>query len=439
MSEAREAAKSIVEALQARGRVAYFAGGCVRDELLGEHPEDYDIATDARPEQVREIFPRVSEVGASFGVMLLKERGHTIEVATFREEGEYSDRRRPDEVCYSDAEHDARRRDFTINALFLDPTAPPREITIRGRGIEIEGEVIDHVGGVSDLGAGVVRAVGDPERRLAEDHLRALRAVRFAARLGFEIEERTATAITAHARELEGVSHERVGDELRRMLSSPSRGRAVELIGALELDGPALQDQLPESPGSAGVVGALPAEADAQTALAAWGAARLIGGEQEAMRGRLADAVTTHAAERLVRSWRRSLCLSNAERSAVAGVLAGLGRLARSFLDEPVAAQKRAIAGDWFRGALAVLEPIDPDRAAAVRARADELRRSAGGVAPDALLDGSDLLGLGFEPGPGIGRALKRLYDLQLEGRVMSREEALEAARRLQPQDGESP
>ena len=211
----REAAVSIVRQLRARGRVAYLAGGCVRDELLGLVPKDYDVATDASPDEVRRLFRRSGLVGAAFGVVLVRQSGVAVEVATFREDGPYSDQRRPDRGVCSTPEADARRRDFTINALFRDPLAEG------GDGI------IDHVGGVADLRAGVIRAVGDASARLAEDHLRGLRAVRFAARLGFEIEPVTRGAIAADAAALRGVSPERIGEEMRRMLGHPSRGRAV--------------------------------------------------------------------------------------------------------------------------------------------------------------------------------------------------------------------
>src|SRR5690606_2366392 len=171
----------IASTLRSHGHIAYFAGGCVRDALLGHPPTDYDIATDATPDRVQSLFDRTAAVGAHFGVVLVKRRGVTVEVATFRSEGPYSDQRRPDSVTFSDPESDARRRDFTINALFLDPLAGDK--------------VIDFVGGRQDLKAGVVRAVGDPEARLAEDHLRALRAVRFTARLGFRLDQATAKAI----------------------------------------------------------------------------------------------------------------------------------------------------------------------------------------------------------------------------------------------------
>ena len=195
----RDTAALVVRTLSGAGHTAYFAGGCVRDALLGTPPADYDIATDATPDQVRALFERTSHVGAHFGVVLVHINRASIEVATFRADGPYTDSRRPDTVEFSTPEQDAKRRDFTINALFLDPLVDTRT-TIRGR--VVRGEIIDLVGGRDDLERGVVRAVGTPSARLAEDHLRALRAVRFAARLGCEIESDTADAIRAHAAEL---------------------------------------------------------------------------------------------------------------------------------------------------------------------------------------------------------------------------------------------
>ncbi|QKK09997.1 MAG: CCA tRNA nucleotidyltransferase [Planctomycetota bacterium] len=227
---ARGTAASIVRRLREAGHVAYFAGGCVRDELLGLDPVDYDVATDARPDAIQAMFRKTAAVGASFGVVLVKEAGGVVEVATFRSDGPYTDNRRPDRVEFADAAHDAERRDFTINALFLDPLAAEDSASIHGH-------VIDHVGGMADLRARVIRAVGDPERRLAEDHLRALRAVRFAARFGFAIEQGTASAIREHASDLEGVSRERVGDELRRMFLAETRAEAAGLLDELSLDG----------------------------------------------------------------------------------------------------------------------------------------------------------------------------------------------------------
>jgi poly(A) polymerase len=236
---ARAAAEAVVRALRRKGHEAYFAGGCVRDELLGLHPTDFDVATDATPPVVRSLFRGTHEVGEAFGVLLVPQDACVIEVATFRAEGAYSDSRRPDSVRFSTPADDAARRDFTINALFLDPLAPAEA------GSGAAGRVIDLVGGLADLRAGVLRAVGDPDARLTEDHLRALRAVRFASRLGFEIEPATASAIARHAAELRGVSRERIGQEVRRMLTHPARARAAAIMQQLGLDAAALNEPAP--------------------------------------------------------------------------------------------------------------------------------------------------------------------------------------------------
>ena len=177
---ARDAAVELALRLKAAGHEAFFAGGCVRDRLLGHEPEDYDIATSAVPSEVLALFPGSNEVGAHFGVVIAKHGGHHIEIATFRTDGSYRDGRRPESVTFSTPEEDARRRDFTINGLFEEPET---------------GEVIDHVGGLADLKAGVIRAIGDPKARFTEDGLRLLRAVRFAARMGFTIEPQTDNAL----------------------------------------------------------------------------------------------------------------------------------------------------------------------------------------------------------------------------------------------------
>src|SRR3954471_7154893 len=169
----RDDALAVVRRLREAGHVAYFAGGCVRDELLGLHPTDYDVATDAPPPRVRELFQNTQAVGAAFGVILVHHRRSVIEVATFRADLEYRDGRRPEGVRFTTAEEDAKRRDFTINGLFLDP---------------VENKIIDYVGGQEDLKAKRLRAIGDPNERFAEDHLRLLRAIRFAARFNLTIE-----------------------------------------------------------------------------------------------------------------------------------------------------------------------------------------------------------------------------------------------------------
>ena len=211
----RDIAISILRTLHTAGHEAWLVGGCVRDELRGAEPKDFDIATDARPEQVEAIFPKTIGVGKSFGVMLVLEGGEQFEVATFRAESGYTDGRRPDSVTFGDAEADALRRDFTINGLFLNP---------------VTNELCDWVGGEADLKAGVLRTIGDPAERFGEDHLRLLRAVRFAAQLDFQIEPATFAAVQQHAENINRVSAERIRDELLKLFRPPHAARALDLL-----------------------------------------------------------------------------------------------------------------------------------------------------------------------------------------------------------------
>jgi putative nucleotidyltransferase with HDIG domain len=251
-----EAARRIAIALRDAGYEAYFAGGCVRDLLLGRAPDDYDVATSATPDVVLQMFPKTFAVGAHFGVVLVATPSSAespsagqaasappqvvTEVATFRSDGVYSDGRHPDEVKYTlSAAEDVQRRDFTINGLLLDP--------LRGGGTLEDQKgfgaaVIDHVGGLPDLDAGVIRAIGQPERRFDEDQLRLLRAVRFAARFGFAIDPATFAAIRALAGRIHAVSRERIRDELTKMLTEGHARRAFELLNESGL----LKEVLPE-------------------------------------------------------------------------------------------------------------------------------------------------------------------------------------------------
>lgn len=217
---ARELARGIVEKLRGAGFEAFWVGGCVRDLQLGREPEDYDIATSARPEDIEALFPRTKAVGRRFGVMLVIEDGREFQVATFRAEADYRDGRRPSHVRFADARADALRRDFTINGLFFDPIA---------------GRLYDWVGGRADLRARLIRTIGPPEERFAEDHLRMLRAVRLAANLEFDIEPRTFAAIRALAPKILRVSAERIRDELNRLFLPPAdigaAARAVPGLG----------------------------------------------------------------------------------------------------------------------------------------------------------------------------------------------------------------
>lgn len=203
----------IIKALRRAGHTAYWAGGCVRDMLLGVKPQDFDIATSARPEEIKKILKKTIPVGEKYGVLIAEKNGHHFEIATFRSDSGYSDGRRPDAVLFTDAEEDAARRDFTINALFYDP---------------IEDKVLDYVGGQDDLKNKLVRFIGDPQERIREDHLRIIRAVRFKNTLGFQYHPDTYKALKKHAQLSLNVSAERIRDELNKMIMDDSFVRSLE-------------------------------------------------------------------------------------------------------------------------------------------------------------------------------------------------------------------
>ena len=209
------AATAIVRRLQRAGFSAFWVGGCVRDFLLGRQPGDYDIATSALPRQVEALFKRTIPVGRKFGVIVVHEGRHQFQVATFRAEADYHDGRRPGKVTFGDAMADARRRDLTVNGLFYDP---------------VTRQLHDWVGGEADLRARVIRTIGSPAERFAEDHLRLLRAVRFAAQLDFRIEAATAAALKANAPKIQGISAERIRDELLKLFQPPHASRGLELL-----------------------------------------------------------------------------------------------------------------------------------------------------------------------------------------------------------------
>ena len=211
----RETAISIIQRLHEAGYEAFLVGGCVRDELRGVDPEDYDISTSAQPEEVEELFAKTVGVGKSFGVMMVLESGNQFEVATFRADGGYEDGRRPKEVKFVDAQTDAGRRDFTVNGLFLNP---------------VTNKVHDWVGGETDLKSRTLRTIGDPVERFGEDHLRLLRAVRFAAQLDFQIEPATFAAVQQHAEKINRVSAERIRDELLKLFRPPHAARGLDLL-----------------------------------------------------------------------------------------------------------------------------------------------------------------------------------------------------------------
>jgi putative nucleotidyltransferase with HDIG domain len=211
----RAAATSLALKLTQAGHTAFFAGGCVRDKLLEIDPKDFDIATSAPPSEVIKLCPGANQVGAHFGVVIVNHEGHNIEIATFRTDGSYGDGRRPDSVIFSTPDQDAHRRDFTINGLFENPET---------------GEIIDHVGGIGDIEAKVIRAIGSPSHRFQEDALRLLRAVRFSTILGFPIEQITLKAIQANAHLLDKISPERTRDEFSKIITSPNRRQGIQLL-----------------------------------------------------------------------------------------------------------------------------------------------------------------------------------------------------------------
>jgi poly(A) polymerase len=449
----------VVEGLRERGHQSLLAGGCVRDELLGRVPSDYDVVTDATPGVIAKIFPRTAEVGAHFGVMLVRvdlpgEAGvpekHIIEVATFRADGSYTDKRRPDAVHFSSPDADAARRDFTVNALYLDPLA--REMgevsglhagarCVAASGLGRSGVVIDYVNGLHDLDARVLRAVGDPEARLAEDHLRALRAVRLSAKLGFTIEAATANAITRHAADLHGVSKERIGDEFRMMMEHPSRAEAAETLARLGLlaqvfDGVALEG-LRAREFSARVLRGLSAEAVREGGLAGpmsgvsaggvaicvaallWDAGLPVGGEQDKHDG-------------LMTAVRKALCLSNLERDRLVCCLRVVGKLAGAWWGSAgVAGRKRIMGGYGWQDGLELVRVMDPSLGAAVAAEGVRLAADGVGVTPEPILTGDHLVALGMKPGKGFKDLLDRVYDEQLEGRVRDLEQARELVVRM--------
>lgn len=436
---ARDAARAVAAALARAGFRALFAGGCVRDRLMGLDPVDFDIATDAVPEQIKAVFPKARGVGEAFGVMLVRHAGHTFEVATFRKDGPYHDGRRPSSVSFSTAEEDARRRDFTVNGIFEDPAT---------------GEAVDFVEGRRDIGARCIRAIGDPHARISEDRLRMLRAVRFAARFDFTIDEGTAAAIRAHAGELRSVSPERVGEELRKMLAHPARTRAAALAEELGLDaavfgsahGPKRQDPRSTSdprsssdprPNSAPTqpairhprLEALPVDAHWTVALASWWLDREAEGAGGHAVPRPSDGVCASA----IRGLRGRLTLSNHETDAIAQMLSVREALITGHEGLPLAPRVRGIARPGFDAALALLAAEDADGSGAgrlaARIRDDADRELPGRRLPEPLLDGNALLHAGFRAGPRFKVLLDLALDAQIEGRISTTAEALALAR----------
>ncbi|WZO99457.1 CCA tRNA nucleotidyltransferase [Isosphaeraceae bacterium EP7] len=409
----RDFAVEVVRVLRSAGYQALWAGGCVRDLILGREPTDYDVATNARPEQVVRLFRRTLSVGASFGVIMVlgPNRAGDVEVATFRGDGEYLDGRRPSSVHYGDARLDASRRDFTINGLFLDPETD---------------EIIDYVGGRADLEAGVIRAIGDPRARFAEDKLRLLRAVRFAARLEMTIEPATFEAIHEMAGQVTVVAAERIAQELRRMLGDSHRAVAFSTLAGLGMLGEILPSM---------------AWAGGQQRRESWlNVLNALDKLPESPSFPLALATLLHAVEpeadaaRLVNDDCRALKLANDERERIVWLVAsqaakiepGTGSESRlkRLLSHPGATDLLA-----FRRAIALA--TTGDDSAVSRAEAYLRDEPEGPINPLPILTGGDLIRHGLKPGPEFSGLLEAVRDAQLERRIGTVEDSLALVDRL--------
>jgi poly(A) polymerase len=464
----KEFAISIVRTLRQRGFQAYLVGGCVRDLLLGREPKDYDVATDATPQQVMEILPETYAVGAQFGVVLVpapeqahetdaaasasaenSSKGHAIEVATFRSDIGYSDGRHPDEVRFSrDPREDVARRDFTINGMLLDPLGA--QVSGQPPGW-VSGEVLDFVGGRKDLEAGIIRAIGDPERRFDEDKLRMLRAVRFAARFGYAIEPATFAAIQKLADQVQIVSRERVRDELTRMLTEGHGKRAFLLLDETGL----LKQVLPEISAMKGVE--QPPEFHPEgdvfvhTLLLlenlpqpcpltlAWGALLHDVGKPATFRvapDRIRFDNHVDVGVKIAEAICHRLRFSNDETEQILALVDNhmrfghVSRMKESTLkkflrmpkfDEHLALH-RADSLASHRN-LSTYELIQQKQA---EIPAEKMR-------PAPLVTGDDLIAAGHAPGPKFREILNAVEDAQLEGQLPSREAALEFVRREFP------
>ncbi|HLB73003.1 MAG TPA: CCA tRNA nucleotidyltransferase [Sedimentisphaerales bacterium] len=388
----KQAAIKVVKVLRRSGFEALLAGGCVRDMLLRRRANDYDVATDARPDEVAELFNRTLKVGVKFGVVIVLIRGMHVEVATFRTDADYADGRHPVSVRFASAAEDAGRRDFTINGMFFEP---------------IEKKVIDYVGGRADLKKRLIRTIGNAQDRFAEDHLRMLRAVRFSTQLGFAIEPATFAAICRQAGDIKKISGERIAMELEGILASPNRSAGAAMLIKGGLAEQIFDGFVGEKAALAvGVLGRLPKKIDFASGLA----------------GLFAGLETEPAVERL-----RILRLSNKQKKHVKYLLANRGRLLKEKMS--LAELKQFLAEPYFEDLFslerALQEAGDGKGLAALnalRGRIDQLGDIE--LRPAPLLNGHALARLGAVAGPELGQLAQEMYIAQLEGELQTGEEA---------------
>ena len=431
----KDQAAEIVRRLREAGHEAFWVGGCVRDLLRGEAPEDYDIVTSARPEQVRGIFSRTVPVGERFGICLVIEGGAPYEVATFRTEADYGDGRRPSRVAFATAEEDVRRRDFTINGLLMDP---------------FTGEIVDRVEGLRDIERRLIRTIGDPEERFTEDHLRMLRAIRFAATLGFEIEPATFSAIRRRAADIRRISAERIRDELSRLLTGGEARRGLELLSESGL----LGEILPEVHALQGVdqpkvfhpegdvwehtlrlIVLLPRPNGKADPRLAWAA--LLHDVGKAVT-RSEDATGTHfyghvqRGEEIAAAILRRLRFSREDSETILALIRGHmlfmnvremrpNRLKRLLRTPDFALHLELHRMDCL-GSHGPLDHYEFCRQKLEEYPEEELR-------PPRLLTGADLIDMGFKPGPVFKEILRAVEDAQLGGEIADAVEARDLVR----------
>lgn len=427
-------ARKIVERLRGEGHIAYFAGGCVRDIVRGVTPKDYDVATSATPDTVQKIFPRTYAVGAHFGVIVVLGDDFQFEVATFRSDDVYTDGRHPTAVHFSSPEKDARRRDFTINGMFYDPVAD---------------KVIDLVGGEADIAVELVRAIGDPAQRFAEDRLRMLRAVRFATVLNYQIDEQTWDALIANASSINQISAERIRDELVRIFVSPNRVRGWDLLDSSGL----LRAILPELDAMKGVLQPeqfhpegdvfvhtrlmlqlLPEQVSVPLVFAVLFhdvAKRVTATVDET--GRIRFNEHDRIGAQMTEAIMRRLRFSGAEIEAAVEMV----KQHMVFKDAPnmrVAKLKRFMARPTFDEELE-LHRVDCESSHGMLDNYQFLVRKREEFAnepiiPPPLVRGDDLIAFGLKPGPKFGEILEAVETRQLEGTLRTREQALDWVKR---------
>lgn len=405
-AQKRAFACEVVQQLRAAGYQALWAGGCVRDALLNLEPKDYDIATSATPEEVRSVFGkrRTIPVGVSFGVITVlgpKDSGQ-IEVATFRTDGHYTDGRRPDSVEFATPELDASRRDFTINGLFFDPTTD---------------EVLDYVGGQADIKAGLVRAIGDPVQRITEDKLRMLRAIRFAARFDFAIEPATQAAIVRLAGDITQVSGERIGAEMQAMLVHPSRRQALQLLRELKLE----QLVLPEFAASSE-----PSRSESLAATSRLQQPSFSLALATVLRNCIHKENPSAKVAKIAKRWK----LSNRDSERVKWLLENLPT-ALAALQTSWPQLQRLLVHEGGHELVDLVEAVAGSTAPATKHLRDKQLLPVHELDPPPLVTGADLIAAGLTPGPGFREWLETIRDAQLEGQIVTRDQALSLALEL--------